>query len=131
MAYSMLTLAWLGRKNPLDGNGGRIRCHLPLAPVLNIKRFSHLIGRKIKSELIKTLEWQQQSKPELRCYMVPNLRTRPKSLSINKLCGSHFSSWRMARSISSDRVFHPKPQTQAQATPTPLLTTHRHPLKKD
>lgn len=32
------------------------RRHLPLAPVLDIKRFSHLIGRKIKSELIKTLE---------------------------------------------------------------------------
>lgn len=29
--------------------------------VRNIKRFSHLIGHKIKSELIKTLEWQRKA----------------------------------------------------------------------
>jgi len=98
----MLTLAWVVGK--LEGGG----IYLPespflpfaLAPVLDIKRFSHLIGRKIKSELIKTLEWQQQrqqSKPALY-YIVPTLSSRPKSLSINKLFGFHFSSWRMAHS---------------------------------
>lgn len=48
---------------PRDDNVEHRR-HLPLAPVPDIKRFSHLIGRKIKSELIKTLEWQHQQQQQ-------------------------------------------------------------------
>jgi len=37
----------------VEGSGGQ---DVASTPVFNIKRFSHLIGHKIKSELIKTLE---------------------------------------------------------------------------